>query len=95
MPPHLPDAGGRGYEVDEAHPAGTEPAEQPHRRHRAAAGGQHGVNEDHFALAQILGQTLVIKLRGQSFLLALQTDEADPGFWDELQDGIQHPQPRT
>src|SRR6478736_4082706 len=62
---HMADALRRSHQIHEPHllDLGVVFAQKLHRGHGAAAGGQHRINQDDFALPQILRQTFVIELR--------------------------------
>ena len=92
MEPHPANSFGRRDQVDEPHAPRIEFREQIQRRHRAAARRQHRVDQNHFRLAQIGRQALVVEHRAQSRFLALQANETNSRMGHELENRIQHSQ---
>ena len=58
----------------------TEFFEQPHRRHRATARGQHRIDQDDFALWRRSQAGSCDKTALPTFLSALQSDKTDARF---------------
>src|ERR1041385_7263481 len=57
---HVADSFGCGHQVDQSNPLGAAFAQEVERRHRAAPGGEHRVDEQDFKRAEIFGQAFVI-----------------------------------
>src|SRR5579859_6384742 len=95
MSMHHADAFGGGDEIDEAHVFGAKFGQKLHGRHGAAAGSQHGVDQNDLKLRQVAREALVIEEGTQTFFLALQADEADARMGNQLQDGVHHAQSRA
>ena len=95
MRAHVANAFRRGDQVHHPHMFDSQLRQQIHSGDRAAAGGQHRVNQDDLEPAQVRRQTLVVRRCPQCRFLPFQPDESDTGMRDELQDRVQHAQARA
>ena len=62
--------------------------------HGAAAGGQHGIHDEHFPLVNVLGQLAVILHRLVGLRVPEQADVAHLGRGNQVDHGVHHAQTR-
>ena len=87
------DAFGGGHEADEADGSGAGALEERDGRQGAAAGGEHGVDEQDFRLADVWGELLVVRDGGEGGLVAVDAEVAEPGLGEQPQHAVGHAEP--
>ena len=85
---------GRGHDTNHPDTCGARALQQIECGNRAAAGGEHRVDHQDEAGLQIRRKLGVVPRRGGGHLVALKPDVADARVGHELQNRVEHPEPR-
>jgi hypothetical protein len=75
--------------------AGTRGDEQVEARDGAPAGREHRVDQQHEAVADLLGQVRVVARGNRRRLVALEAEMPDPRGRRQVERGLEHAQPRA
>jgi 5-methylthioadenosine/S-adenosylhomocysteine deaminase len=86
---------GRGDDADQAKVLGSRAREHVERRHGAAAGREHRVDQQHVAAFDVRRQFGVILRCHRGAFIALQAEMSDARVGNEFEHAWQHPKPGT
>src|SRR5688572_25910270 len=84
---------GRRHEADERDPLGPRPLEPRDRLRRAAARGEHRVDDEHLGVLDPRRDVLVVADGPQRLLVAVHAEVADAGLRHQPQEAVDEPEP--
>ena len=90
--PHGLDALRGGQDVHELDVLAAVVLHKVDGRHSGAAGGQHGVQDDHVPLGDVVGHLAVVLHGSQGLRVPVQADVAHLGRGDQGEDALHHAQ---
>ena len=89
------DAGGSGDDAHEHDLFAAAVLEEAYRRGRAAAGCEHGIEQDSHAVLDAVGELAVVFVRLQRFLVAVESDVSHFGGGEEGVHAVHHAESRA